>query len=192
MRLFTAIDLGPELAAGAGALAAGLRVRAQRAAPHARITWIPPERMHLTLRFIGQADEALARAIEGALEPPIAMPPFEVRLAGCGAFPPRGAPRVLWVGVASGRGELEALAREVSRRLEAAGVPPDGRSYRPHLTLARVREAAGLRSGTLLADCADAPAGATRVEAITLYESRLSPHGPAYVPLRRTALWKSS
>jgi 2'-5' RNA ligase len=192
VRLFTAIDIGPDAAAGAGALAADLRARAQRAAPRARITWIPPERMHLTIRFIGEADEALGQAIVTALEPPIAVAPFELRLAGCGAFPPHGAPRVLWVGVVSGEDELQAIEHDLSRRLEGVGVPPEGRPYRPHLTLARVREPAGLKSRALLGVCADAPVGAARVEAITLYESRQSSGGPTYVPLRRTDLWKSS
>jgi 2'-5' RNA ligase len=192
VRLFTAVEVGPEVAARAGALTAGLRERAGRAAPQARITWIPPDRLHLTVRFIGQADEALAHAILIALEPPIAVAPFDLRLAGCGAFPPRGAPRVLWVGVVSGLDGLQALEREVSRRLQAIGLPPEARPYRPHLTLARVREPAGLRAGALLATCAEAPIGATRVEAITLYESRQSPGGPTYVPLLRTPLWKSS
>ena len=84
------------------------------------------------------------------------------------------------------------MERAVSARLAATGVPPEERAYRPHLTLARVRDAAGLKSRPLFEGLAERALGTTRVEAITPYESRLSPKGPSYVPLRRTELWKTS
>ena len=62
------------------------------------------------------------------------------------------------------------------------------RPYSPHLTLARVREAAGLRSASLLDGLEDRSLGTTRIDAITLFQSRLSPKGPTYVPLLRTSL----
>jgi len=59
---------------------------------------------------------------------------------------------------------------------------------RPHLTLGRVRHAAGLRSASLLDGLEDEGLGGVRVEAVTLFESRASPAGPAYVPLLRMPL----
>jgi 2'-5' RNA ligase len=67
-------------------------------------------------------------------------------------------------------------------------VAPEDRPYNPHLTLARVREAVGLRAAPLLDGVSEVVLGVTQVDAITLFESRLSPQGPTYVALHRTAL----
>jgi 2'-5' RNA ligase len=109
-------------------------------------------------------------------------------VAGAGTFPTGGAPRVIWAGVSKGRDRMDAIEREVSARLAGVGVQPEDRPYSPHLTLARVRDAGGLRADTLLERHRAVELGATRVEAITLFESRLSPKGPTYVPLCRTPL----
>lgn len=188
MRLFVGVELDPEVAAAAASLAAELQRRAVRLAPDARITWIPQDRLHLTIRFIGDTDEQSARAIRAVLEPAVEIQPSGLTIAGTGAFPPKGAPRVLWAGLGAGREALHHVEAEVSQRLESAGVPREERPFSPHLTLARVREASGLRSSELFDGLTDTALGTTQVEAITLFESRLSPKGPTYVPLQRTML----
>lgn len=185
MRLFTAIELGDEVCANAATLLETLRRRASQSAPQGRVTWVAPERMHLTLRFIGEVDDAKAEAIVSALRAPIAEAPFDVRWRGLGSFPPRGAPRVLWVGVAAGAEALNRAERAVSARLATVGIPPEDRPYSPHLTLARVREPAGLKTATLF-DGLDGALGATHVNAITLFRSHLSPKGPTYVAMQKT------
>jgi 2'-5' RNA ligase len=90
--------------------------------------------------------------------------------------------------VAVGGEPLGGVEREVNARLQQVGVAPEPRDYRPHLTLARIRDAAGLASSRLCDGLADQMVGTTRIEAITLFESRLSPKGPAYVVLQRTPL----
>ena len=92
------------------------------------------------------------------------------------------------MGVAHGRDELKAIERIVSSRLLALGIAEEDRPYSPHLTLARVRDAAGLRTIRLLDGLTDRSVGTTRIDAITLFQSRLSPKGPTYVPLLRTSL----
>ena len=190
MRLFVAVEIAAVAAAAAAALIDTLRRRADRLAPDARITWIPGDRLHVTVRFIGNADEAKAEEIRTVLEPPLAIEPFDLVIHGAGAFPESGAPRVLWAGLGAGRVSLGRVEREVSDRLTRVGVTTGVREYRPHLTLARVRDAAGLKASRLCDGLADQMVGTTRVEAITLFESRLSPTGPSYVPLQRTPLWK--
>jgi RNA 2',3'-cyclic 3'-phosphodiesterase len=188
MRLFVGIEVDETVVAAAAALVDELRGRARRLAPGARITWIPSERIHLTVRFIGNADEAQAWAIRTALEPVLPLAPFELTIAHTGTFPRTGAPRVVWAGLTAGRHKLQRLEQDVTRRLQAVGVAPEERAYNPHVTLARVREAEGLRAGALLDGLTDRLLGTTLVEAITLFESRLSSKGPAYVPLQRTRL----
>jgi 2'-5' RNA ligase len=191
MRLFTAIELDEDVHARAATLLETLRRRAAEGAPGARLTWVPADRMHLTLRFIGEVEDTMAAAVITALREPIAVEPFTVRWEGLGSFPPRGAPRVLWVGVAEGTDGLVRAEAAVSARLEALGIPGEERPYSPHLTLARVREPAGLKSASLFQGLSGA-LGSTRVQAITLFRSHLSPKGPTYVAMERTGLARAS
>lgn len=188
MRLFVGVEISPQAAAGATALIEELRRRAERLAPHARIAWIPRERMHLTVRFIGNVDDGMVESIRAVLHPPLSVAPFDLVLAGSGAFPRTGAPRVLWAGVMAGGESLGGVAREVTGRLRQVGVAPEPRDYRPHLTLARIRDAGGLTSSRWCNALGDQMVGTTRIETITLFESRLSPKGPTYVPLQQTPL----
>jgi 2'-5' RNA ligase len=188
VRLFVAVAIDAATHARVGEVIGDLQRAATAHAPRARITWIPPERLHLTVRFIGDVDEARAAAIGAALKAPFATQAFDLLLGGIGAFPPSGPPRVVWAGIAQGARELGELEREVSERLAACEVPNADRPFRPHLTLARVRDAAGLRTGRLLEGLRDRDLGRTRVDAITLFQSRLSPEGPTYVQLQSTPL----
>jgi 2'-5' RNA ligase len=165
-----------------------LRGRALRLAPQSRITWVTADRLHVTVRFIGHVDADKADVIRHALAPRIERDPFELTVAGVGTFPPKGPPRVVWAGVADGRQLLTGIAEHVDERLSGVGFAPEERPYNPHLTLARVREAGGLRSAALLESIKDTTFGTTTVDAITLFESRLSPKGPNYVALQRTGL----
>ena len=174
-----AAEIGEAVAVRAAELSRELQRRAADAAPSAKVTWIPADRLHLTVRFIGEVDDVRAAAIREALE---------ATLAGAGAFPTGGAPRVLWAGVATGRDELLLAEREITLRLASIGVPADQRAYSPHLTLARVREPAGLRSPRLLDGLTDTTLGTVRIDAITLFHSKLSPKGPTYTPLLRIRL----
>jgi 2'-5' RNA ligase len=151
------------------------------------VTWVSPDRLHITIRFIGNIDSSEAPAIQRALELPLDVAPFDLQVAGTGSFPPKGAPRAVWVGISRGVAELQQIEREISDRLEKLGIAREGRDYTPHITLARVREPAGLRAQTLLDGLADV-FGTTRVDAATLFESRLSPAGPTYVALQRISL----
>jgi 2'-5' RNA ligase len=187
VRLFVAVEIDAAVLARLGDLSETLQRRASEQSRDARITWVPPERMHLTVRFIGEADDSRAAAIADALTPRVGTEVFDVRIGGIGVFPLRGAPRVIWAGIEAGLEELHQLEHEVTARLAACGVPPEDREYRPHLSLARVREAGGLRSRALL-DGLAGTLGTTRVEAITLFQSKLSPKGPTYMPLQRTPL----
>ena len=188
MRLFVAVEIDPSVTDALADFSAALRREAQTLAPGARIRWVSPEQLHVTSRFIGDMNDAMAAAIAGALLHEPAVAPFDVVVQGAGAFPERGAPRVLWAGIAAGGEGLAAIEAEVSARLAACGVGREDRPYRPHVTLARVRDPAGLRSAALFERMAARRFGTTRVEAITLFQSRTSPKGAVYTPLHRTPL----
>jgi RNA 2',3'-cyclic 3'-phosphodiesterase len=128
LRLFTGLEIPLGIRQHLGLLRA----------PLARAKWIAPEDMHITLRFAGDLDARTASAFAEELAD-IRGKPFAVTIKGVGAFGGRDT-RVLWAGVEAG-GELAALYRANERAARAAGIEPDARQFRPHVTLARLRGA---------------------------------------------------
>ena len=192
MRLFVATEIAASVGAAALGVIEQLSQRAVRLAPRSRIAWVTADRLHVTVRFIGHVDESQAAAIGDVLSATIPVQAFDLTVSGVGVFPRKGRPRVVWAGLTDGAHQLVAVERQVAALLARAGIPPEDRPYSPHLTLARVRDAAGLRPAALLEGFSGTALGTTRVDAITLFESRLSPKGPTYVPLQRSALGSPS
>jgi RNA 2',3'-cyclic 3'-phosphodiesterase len=188
VRLFVAVEIDPDVQAAACRVIEDLKCRTQQSAPHARVTWVKPGALHLTVRFIGQAAPDLCQTILTTLARPLPVSPFELTIEGTGSFPPKRPPRVIWAGIAAGLAQLHAVEREVSSRLGPLIPAGDDRDYHPHLTLGRVKNPAGLRPAVLLKGLEQARFGRVRVGAVTLFESRLSPAGPTYVALGRTPL----
>lgn len=191
MRLFTGIELDASVVHAAGEVVAELSRRSERLAPKARVAWVTPERMHVTVRFIGHTNDDAAARIREVLQDPVLVPRFTLRVEGLGSFPPRGSPRVIWAGLSGDVERLAAVERDVTARLSRVGVPPEDRPYSPHLTLGRVKEPGGLKTTALFQNLGDVALGATAVEAITLFESRVSSKGPTYIALQRTPLNRS-
>lgn len=188
MRLFIALDVGAVIQRAAAGVSDELKLRTARLAPRARVSWVKPERMHVTVRFIGEVDDRQKAAIRSALEPPLSAVRFDLTIRGVGSFPPDRPPRVLWAGVAEGLEALRVLEREVGARLEGLRIPRTAADYNPHLTLARVKHPGGLRAETLCAGLEKVVLGTVAIEAVTLFESRLSSTEPVYVAHCRTLL----
>lgn len=127
-RLFVAVDL-PDLAKEqVVSICNGIN----------RAKWTSFEQLHLTLKFIGAADEALFASIKQKLAT-VAMTSFKLTLHGTGCFPPRRDPRILWVGL-DGHEPLIELQNKVERALEEIGIHREERSFSPHITIARLKE----------------------------------------------------
>ena len=133
MRSFIAINIDPELRDRINEDTAGLR----HAAPG--VSWVRPEGMHLTLRFLGEVAEPSASGIATALADVARRHrPFRLDLAGVGTFPSFRHPRVVWIGARDDT-DVGALARDVDACCASHGFPGEGRPYAAHLTLGRVR-----------------------------------------------------
>ena len=101
---------------------------------------IGPEKLHLTLKFLGNVAEDDLSRVEQALEPLRGRhEPFEVSTSDFGAFPSERRARILWAGVGEGSGPLRVVAQSVDDLLEPAGFGREHRPYVPHLTLGRAR-----------------------------------------------------
>ena len=186
MRLFLAVDLD---AAAAGAVAHAAERLRRRAEDRQRglartVRWVEPGRLHLTLHFLGEVEDSRLAGMQAALASPLTVWPARVGLGPWGVFPPAGAARVIWIGVTAGRATLDLGYAELGVRLAQAGITLEARPFAPHLTVGRVTRPAGLAWGTLVQD--EPPALCEfAVSSCTLYQSRLSPGGPAYEPLLR-------
>jgi RNA 2',3'-cyclic 3'-phosphodiesterase len=115
--------------------------RAARGLPASKgFRLIGPEKLHLTLKFLGNVAEDDLSRVEQALEHLRGRhEPFEVQISGFGAFPSERRARILWAGVGEGSGPLRAVAQSVDGLLEPAGFERERRPYAPHLTLGRAR-----------------------------------------------------
>jgi 2'-5' RNA ligase len=101
---------------------------------------IRPEKLHLTLKFLGAMSEDELGRVPQALRPlREGREPFEVSTSGFGAFPSQKRARILWAGIGEGAEPLRALAQSVADLLEPAGIGQEERPYVPHLTLGRAR-----------------------------------------------------
>ena len=126
-RIFTGLEIPSAVAQSLAMLRGGL--------PGAR--WIDPENYHLTLRFIGDIDDGLAREIADMLNSVRRMS-FELRLEGLASFGGR-KPRAV-VATAAPTPALLELQAEQERMMQRVGLEPEGRKYTPHVTLARLRD----------------------------------------------------
>jgi 2'-5' RNA ligase len=128
IKLFVGLALPEGLKARLAPIMTGL--------PGAR--WVPPDNLHLTLRFIGEVDEHQAALLDAALSQ-IRKPPFDLQIAGCGIFAQRRGPEAVWIGVAA-TPPLTDLQAAIERAAVRAGLAPEERRFRPHITLARLRD----------------------------------------------------
>jgi 2'-5' RNA ligase len=156
MRLFLAVGFEQRLRRAIHEATAPLRA----AVPDAG--WVPEERVHLTLKFLGEQS-------------------VPMRLRGVGAFPNLRRPRVVWVGIAP-TPKLELLQHDVEERCAALGVEVEGKPFRPHLTIGRLR---GTEPPAAVRELGRAARSLrfradTLVSAIELVHSALTPSGPRY------------
>jgi 2'-5' RNA ligase len=167
-RLFTALEIPPHVAQSLAMTRGGL--------PGAR--WIDPENYHLTLRFIGDIDDALAHDIAGLLGR-VRRTPFELRLDGLSSFGGR-KPRAL-VATATPIAPLMELQAEHERILQRLGLEPEGRKYTPHVTLARLRDSSSRQVADYLSARGHYRSASFPVSRFVLFSSRASVGGGPYV-----------
>lgn len=147
--------------------------------------WQTDEQIHITLRFIGEVDRRVAEDVAGALSI-VRHPRFELALNGIGSFGRRGQPEVVWAGVAPHE-PLQALHKKIDQACVGAGLEPERRAYRPHITLARMNRSSGPLGG-LVERSGGVTSPQFEVDAFLLYESELTPGGAVYHVVERYGL----
>lgn len=186
MRIFTGIQLAAEVK---DTILKELQPFRRAAAP---MRWTGRDNIHLTLKFIGEVEEALAaKAGEALAAARIPTAPFRLRLRGFGKFPAADGLDVLWAGVEASPA-LDSLFAGVEAALRPLGIEPDTRPFHPHVTLGRNKARFDFRAlVSLLAEKGGLFLGESPVASFQLFSSRLAPAGPVYAILKEIPLAQS-
>ena len=172
MRVFVGIPLPENISERLGGLCSGL--------PRAR--WVSPENMHVTLRFIGEVDDVVAEDVDAALSQ-IRMPTFPISVSNLGCFERGRKVHTIWAGIEDGD-IIGRLHEKVEIALIRAGFEPEGRKFKPHITLARIRGGVPARRiGEYMQACGGFFAGPFAVDHFTLFRSHLGRGGAYYETL---------
>lgn len=184
IRSFVALNIPDAVAGTVGPFVDDLRGKVRG------VRWVRTDQLHLTMKFLGDIDGGDVPAIAEALEGVAAhVSSITVSIRGTGYFPPGGRPRVVWLDMADGADEIAALQGRMEDVLETLGFAREGRPFRPHLTIGRVKEL-GERAvlTSLLAAAKERHWGTFCAETIHLMRSELFPTGPRYSILREVRL----
>ena len=174
MRCFVAVDVSDRAREQIGEFQRSLKSGA------GGVRWVKPDRMHLTLAFLGEVTDEFADSVKMVLpEAVTGLSTFQSRLHGVGAFPSPGRARVVWVGIDQGKEELVRLQQAVVAGLTQVGFKPERRPFSPHLTLGRLRQPADVSA---LVEREFTSQG-FMVDRVVLYQSILKPEGPDYTRL---------
>jgi 2'-5' RNA ligase len=184
-RTFVALEIPDFVRARAAAIMELLRKSSSS------IRWVKPENLHLTVKFLGDIDEAdlyeVCRAVQVATG---SFDSFTLECAGVGAFPSADRPRTIWLRIEDPEGQLESLVGSVESQLKRLGFPREARRFVPHITMGRIQH--GRRNlgdlTTELAKHAEARLGDVVVDELVVFSSELTPGGSIYTALGRAEL----
>jgi len=176
-RLFIAVDLPDTIKKNLETMSFGI--------PGAR--WVAPDQIHLTVRFIGDVDGALFHDIKNSLEEVI-VSPFDLQLKGVGHFPPRGTPRVIWVGLELSE-SLQILRKKINTALLKIEVEPERRKFSPHITIARLKNTPIQKIANFLSGNGLFSQAPFQVSDFKLYSSILTPKGAIHKVERMYSLY---
>jgi 2'-5' RNA ligase len=183
MRTFIAIELPERIKKKIEELQAPLKKT------NAFVSWVKPENIHVTLKFLGEVPEnkinevfsATDKALEGAKK-------FTMSLKGMGAFPDFRRPRVIWIGAGSGVNELSHLANRIEEEMEKIDFPKEERKFSAHFTVGRVKSPKNIEKLMELVKASDFQTDDIEVSEMVVMKSQLHPAGAIYTPLKKIPL----
>jgi 2'-5' RNA ligase len=184
MRLFVAIDL-PETERRR--LAKLPETQRWFGLDEAGLNWVPPENLHVTLKFLGSVPDEQVLTICQALAEIRVPGPIHIQIGGASFLPRRGPMRVFVASVLGDLDRLGALQEEIERATAPLGFPRERRAFHPHITLARPRRNSRVPE-SFRAHVTDRPGHAGTVfpvESFVLMQSDLKPGGAVYSPVAR-------
>jgi 2'-5' RNA ligase len=151
------------------------------------VKWVEPQRMHLTLKFLGHIDDNKAVTAANVVEKVVQYhKSFDIHFRGTGFFGKPG--RIFWAGIKPSK-KLKDLQADIDQNLAKAGFPPEKREYKGHLTICRIKSnrlASALRKAAQ--DFEHVDFGPNFIESVGLYKSELTNTGPLYTLMNTSYL----
>ena len=167
---------------------ASLQRRLKRQVPDLSVRWVRPEGVHLTLKFLGDTPVDKLPKIKQALAAVARhAPSCAFAVGGLGCFPNPRRPRVVWIGVQEPTGRLAAVQDAIEEVMTPLGYEPEGRGFKPHLTLGRIGRRASrddaARAGEVVAGTDVGQLAEVAATRLDLIRSVLKPSGAEYTTL---------
>ncbi len=151
----------------------------------AKISWVKPENIHITLKFLGEvAEDKIPEIYESLKKCLVGQKPFDIEVTGTGGFPNLSRPRVFWVGLKNGAVELKNLAKSIDNELNKHGFPRDKRDFNPHLTIGRVKYIDNIKKFVKKMNILDYKGGFFTAKEVLIMKSDLKPTGAVYTKLQ--------
>jgi len=183
MRTFIAVPLPPDSQAMLATLQENLR------SSKADVRWTSIQSIHLTLKFLGEIDQAIVPRMAEELRAAVASERrFQLRLRGLGGFPNLSSPRVIWCAVQDGKENLLSLQQTVDAACVRLAQAPEERGFKPHLTLGRVTGKTNLQRLLECIKICPVLESTFTVDHINIYKSVLLPRGAVYNVLENIEL----
>lgn len=187
VRAFIAIELPSIIAKSLEEIQNNLKDTANK------ITWVKPDNIHLTMKFLGNIETDKAHAIEKILKNIVSQISIgKLSVKGVGAFPTINNPRVIWVGVEDDKNLLN-IYTQLEEGVASLGFKKEERPFKPHLTLGRIKflkDKKGLKER--LEKLADIKFASFIVDSLILFKSELTPEGSLYTKLKEVKLAKNN
>lgn len=186
VRTFIAVELSPGVKHRAGELIKKLKPTG------ADVKWVPPQQMHLTLKFLGEVPrDDIIPLCRIAQEVASQVQPFDLGFRGTGAFPHTDHPRSLWIGVEEGLEEIRALQKALEHAIyEKLGFAKERRQFTPHLTIGRVHKATPEMNDVMEAN-SEFEGDFSEVDELVIFASYKEPGGQRYEAMGHATLGQS-
>ena len=184
-RIFLALDISDASRAACNAHNASLR----RSFPDARVGWERPEKLHITLKFLGSTGVDTLEKLQGGMAAIVTRQrPFQLRLSRPGVFPSSSRPRILWIGLEDQSGAVAPLHEEIEGACVSLGFKREDKQFRPHITIGRIRDPRGaVELARSHLETEIEPVG-FEVADVVIYESKLHSTGSVYSVVARAQL----
>jgi len=183
MRTFVAIELPRELTSKIDQLQSALKKT------NADVSWVKPQNVHITLKFLGEVREEKIEEVYQATEKSVkGLRNFPVNLQGLGGFPNLKRPRVIWIGVEKGKEILAELYPKVEEEFFKIGFDKENRAFTPHLTIGRVKSPKNLEGLASEINKTTFETEDFKVQEVVVMKSTLLPTGAVYTPLKKVLL----
>jgi 2'-5' RNA ligase len=183
LRLFISIDTPPDIKQQMGA------VRDKFRAAGADARWETNDKLHCTLKFLGETNPDRIEGIVGAVQKIAGETPcFSVRYRTIGCFPTSRDPRVVWIGMENEDGTMQTLQRRIDEATTTLGFPREERSFHPHVTLGRVKSQKNIANLLTLMETVTFETEPAILRELKIIRSDLKPAGSVYTILKSIPL----